>query len=202
MFIVVQVEQDGVGVGLESVDCLPIGLPLQLHGDHPLAGIEQRYPLSHPRQNTLLLQQLFELARNAILRDTNFLLEAFIRFNLKMEILRDLGRDFYTHMLKMSMAFHTERPVGERAENRIELIGRQDWQSDGLVGQSAGRTSADTLAAGDASALSHRLIQVERNPSRMAFARSSDDLVRLQVVTSTDAAVAEDAGLVINRNDG
>ena len=50
----------------------------------------------------------------AVLRDTNFLLEGFIRFNLKMEILRDLGRDFYAHMLRMSMAFHAEHPVGER----------------------------------------------------------------------------------------
>ncbi len=53
-------------------------------------------------------------AFGAVLRDVNFLLESFIRFNLKMEVLRDLGRDFYTHMLKMSMAFHTEHPVGER----------------------------------------------------------------------------------------
>lgn len=50
----------------------------------------------------------------AILRDTNFLIEAFVRFHLKMEIFRDLGRDFYGHMLKMSMAFHAEHSVGDR----------------------------------------------------------------------------------------
>ncbi len=50
----------------------------------------------------------------AVLRDSNFLIEGFIRFNLKMEILRDLGRDFYNHMLDMSMAFHTKHSVGER----------------------------------------------------------------------------------------
>ena len=54
------------------------------------------------------------LALTGLSRESNYLLDSFIRYNLKMEIFRELGDRFYQHMLEMSMGFHTSRPVGER----------------------------------------------------------------------------------------
>lgn len=43
-----------------------------------------------------------------------YLLESALRYFVKIRILRRLGERFYQHMLRMSMGFHSSRPVGER----------------------------------------------------------------------------------------
>ena len=47
----------------------------------------------------------------------------------------------------------------------------------------------------------HRLVEVEADARGVALAGAADDLVALDVVARADAAVAEDAGLVIDGDD-
>src|SRR3954454_11086328 len=74
--------------------------------------------------------------------------------------------------------------------------------ADRLVRQRAGRARGDALAARDARRLAHRVVEVERDPRRVALARAPDDVVALDVVAGADAAVAEDARVVVDGDDG
>jgi hypothetical protein len=71
-----------------------------------------------------------------------------------------------------------------------------------LVGERAGRAVGHTLAAGDAGRLTHRLVHVEADPRQEPFTVAADDLVHLDVIAGPDAAVAQDAGVVIDGDNG
>src|SRR5262249_38062420 len=68
--------------------------------------------------------------------------------------------------------------------------------------QRARRARRRTLAALDARRLAHRVVEVEADLRRVALAAAADDLVALDVVARADAAVAEDASLVVDGDDG
>src|SRR6185312_7672246 len=88
------------------------------------------------------------------------------------------------------------------AVDRVEPLPRLDRDEvDRLVGQRAGRAGLDALAAGDAGAVAHRVVEVERDPGGVALARASDDVVALDVVAGPHAPVAEDAGIVVDVDD-
>src|ERR1700722_512696 len=101
--------------------------------------------------------------------------------------------------------------VGQRAAHpavradrvdRVELALRPDrYVADRLVGQRAGRAGGDALAAGHAGRAAHRVAQVERDVRAEALAAAPDDIVALDVVAGADAAVAQDAGVVVDRDD-
>ena len=71
-----------------------------------------------------------------------------------------------------------------------------------LLVERPGRARGDALAARDAGRLAHRVVEVEADARRVTLAGAADDLVHLDVVARADAAVAEDAGLVIDGDDG
>ncbi len=50
----------------------------------------------------------------SLLRELNYLLESFIRFNLSREIHCRVGGAFYNHLLSFSMNYHKSHPVGEK----------------------------------------------------------------------------------------
>ncbi len=68
-----------------------------------------------PRKSTTLLLLLCVLVLfTSLLRELNYLLESYIRFNLSREIHRRVGSAFYGHLLRFSMNYHKSHPVGER----------------------------------------------------------------------------------------
>src|SRR3954449_1685378 len=73
--------------------------------------------------------------------------------------------------------------------------------ADRLVRDRAGRARGDALAAGHARRLAHRVVEVERDARRVALAGTPDDVVALDVVARADAAVAQDARVVVDRDD-
>ena len=84
-----------------------------------------------------------------------------------------------------------------------QLLARADRDAvDRLVGERAGRAGGHALPAGHARRLAHRVIQVERDARRVALARAADDVVALDVVAGAHAPVAEDARVVVDRDDG
>ena len=101
--------------------------------------------------------------------------------------------------------------IGERAADAaiwadgldaVELRARPDRDGvDRLVRQRAGRAGSNALAAGHAGRLAHRIVQVERDQGRVALAGAADHVVALDVVAGADAAVAQDAGVVVDRDD-
>src|SRR5205807_1462375 len=66
--------------------------------------------------------------------------------------------------------------------------------------QGAGRAGLDTLAAGDAGALAHRVVEVEDDLGAMAPAGHADDVVDLDLTAGADAEVAVDAGVEVHRH--
>ena len=64
------------------------------------------------------------------------------------------------------------------------------------VGQAATHSPQVTQRRG-----AHRVVEVERDAGRVALARAADDVVALDVVAGPDAAVAEDAGVVVDGDD-
>ncbi len=71
---------------------------------------------------------------------------------------------------------------------------------DRLVGEGAGRAGGHALAARDAGRRAHRVVEVEGDPGGVALAAAADHVVALQVVAGAHAAVAEDAGVVVDRD--
>ena len=110
---------------------------------------------------------------------------------------------------RVALAVHV---VGERAADaairadrvhRVELGARLDRDVvDGLVHERARRTGGHALAAGHAGRLAHRVVQVERDQRGVALAGAADHVVALDVVAGADAAVAQDAGVVVHRDHG
>jgi hypothetical protein len=87
--------------------------------------------------------------------------------------------------------------------NLAQLLARPDRDVvDRLVRERAGRARGDALAAGHARRLAHRVVQVERDQRRVALARAADHVVALDVVARADAAVAQDARVVVDRDHG
>ena len=70
-----------------------------------------------------------------------------------------------------------------------------------LVGQRAGRAGGDALTAGHAGRRAHRVAQVERDERAEPLAAAPDHVVALDVVAGPGAPVAQDAGVVIDRDD-
>ena len=84
----------------------------------------------------------------------------------------------------------------------LELGARPDRHvADRLVGQRARRAGRDALPARHARRLAHRVVQVEGDPRLVALAGAADDVVALDVVAGADAAVAHDAGVVVDMDD-
>ena len=102
--------------------------------------------------------------------------------------------------------------VGERAADAavgadrvhgVELRARADRHvPNGLVDERASGAGRHAFAAGHAGGLAHRVVQVEGDARRVALPGAADHVVALDVVASPDAAVAEDAGVVVDRDDG
>jgi hypothetical protein len=88
--------------------------------------------------------------------------------------------------------------IGAHGVDGRELAARTQRFRHGAVHQRAGRTRRRALAAGDAGARAHRRIQVEGDARGVALAAAAHYLVALHIVAGANAAVAEDAGLVID----
>ncbi len=89
--------------------------------------------------------------------------------------------------------------VGADALDRVELGAGPDGHIvDRLVGERAGGAGGDTLAAGHARRRAHRVVEVEGDARRVTLAAAADHVVALDVVAGADAAVAEDAGVVVD----
>ena len=72
---------------------------------------------------------------------------------------------------------------------------------DRPVGQGPGRAGDHALAARDARRVAHRGVEVEGDPGGEPLAHPADDLVVADLVAAPDAAVAEDAGGVVDGDD-
>ena len=92
--------------------------------------------------------------------------------------------------------------VGADGVDRVELGPRPDRHVvDRLVDERAGRAGGHALAAGHARRVAHRVVQVERDQRGVALAGAADHVVALDVVAGADAAVAEDARVVVDGDD-
>src|SRR5262249_45101289 len=88
--------------------------------------------------------------------------------------------------------------VGADAVHGGRLGARPQRQGERLVGQRPGGAGGGALAAGDAGALAHRGVEVEGDLRGRGAAGPADDVVGLDLVAGPDAAVAEDARLVVH----
>ena len=68
------------------------------------------------------------------------------------------------------------------------------------IGQRAGRARHHAFAAGDAGRVAHRQIVVEGNARLISLAASRQHPVVPNLIAAADAAIAEDAGFVIDRD--
>ncbi len=89
-----------------------------------------------------------------------------------------------------------------------QLLGRDDagsWRrrrgDARAVDQGAGRAGNHALAARDARRVAHQVIEVEGDPRAEPLAHPPDHLIILDVIAPPDAAIAEDAGGVVDRDD-
>jgi hypothetical protein len=71
-----------------------------------------------------------------------------------------------------------------------------------FIGQGACGAIGHAFAAGHAGGLAHRLVHVETDSRQEALAIAPDDLIHLDVVASPNATVAQNAGGVIDGDDG
>ena len=67
-----------------------------------------------------------------------------------------------------------------------------------FVGERAGGAGNHAFAAGDASGIAHRRVEIKSNAGGVAFAHAAEDEIVFDLVATTDAAVAEDAGVVFD----
>ena len=85
----------------------------------------------------------------------------------------------------------------------VELLSRPNRHpGDRFVGERAGGAGLHALATGHTRARPHRVVQVEGDPRRVTLARAPDHVVALDVVAGPHAAVAQDAGVVVDVDDG
>ena len=92
----------------------------------------------------------------------------------------------------------TDTAIGTHAIDLLEVRSRSEGQADCPVHECAGRTGRRTFAAGHAAALAHLLVEVEGNARFVSLTAPTDDFVALHVVARSDAAIAENAGLMID----
>lgn len=62
----------------------------------------------------MLVLLVVALLGTALLREVVYLLEYFVRYEVKLGIFRTLGRRFYSHLMKLPVSYHQAHPVGER----------------------------------------------------------------------------------------
>src|SRR5262249_9235308 len=82
------------------------------------------------------------------------------------------------------------------------LLFPHNRKRDGLVDERACGTDCCAFAARDTGTVPHRPIEVERNARGISLPGPADHLVGLHLIAGADAAVAENACLVIDGNDG
>jgi len=81
------------------------------------------------------------------------------------------------------------------------LNGSDGGAGGGFIGERAGRAGDHAFAAGDTSRIAHRGVEIEGDAGGIAFAHAAEDEIVFDFVAAADAAVAEDAGVVID-SDG
>src|SRR5262249_39615228 len=94
----------------------------------------------------------------------------------------------------------SDAAVRAHALDLLELLPGDDRRADRLVDEGARRAHRHALAAGDAGALSHGRVEIERDLRAVALAGAADHVVVLDLVAAADAPIAEDAGLVVDRD--
>ena len=97
-----------------------------------------------------------------------------------------------------------DSPEDRQAQQLLGIEGRAGWRlgaADDLVRQRPRWTGHHALAARHARGVGHRLIEVEADPRLRTLPGSPDDEVLLEVAAGPDAAIAEDAGGVIDVDD-
>jgi ABC-type multidrug transport system fused ATPase/permease subunit len=68
-----------------------------------------------PRKSyPMLVLLVVALLGTALLREAVYLLEFFVRYDVKLGIFRTLGRRFYGHLMRLPVSYHQAHPVGER----------------------------------------------------------------------------------------
>ena len=83
----------------------------------------------------------------------------------------------------------------------IENVALAQFRSDdALVGERAGRARDHALAAGNARRLAHRQVVIEGDAGLISLAAAGQHPVVPDIVAAANAAVAQDAGLVIHRD--
>ncbi len=83
----------------------------------------------------------------------------------------------------------------------VHRLARQNCFHHALVGESAGRARHHALAARDAGGVAHGQVGVERDARHEPLAAPSENVVVANLVAAANAAVAQDARLVIHRDD-
>ena len=91
--------------------------------------------------------------------------------------------------------------VLEKIVDRDVAAGGKLGLDDAPVGQGAGRAVVRAFAAGHAARAAHRHVEIERDPRCVTLAHAADDVVFLDDVAAPDAAIAENAGVVVDGDD-
>ena len=138
--------------------------------------------------------------------------------DLEAALLHDEGRGAVfalaaNHFALLEMPAHDgiaipaqERQGNAREERVLGQLFRTDgspffgesFADHGPVGQGPGRTGNHALAAGHAARAAHRIIEIEGDARRVALAHPAQDLVVPDFIAAADAAVAENAGVVVD----
>ena len=77
---------------------------------------------------------------------------------------------------------------------------RQRGARDAFVRKRARRARHHTLAAGNARGIAHRRVQIKRDARGISLAHAAEDEIILDLVATPDAAVAQDASVVVHGN--
>ena len=77
---------------------------------------------------------------------------------------------------------------------------RKKRQGDRLVDQRPCRTRRHAFPTGDAGGLAHRHVGIKGDAGRISLAGTPNDIVTLHLVTGTNTAIAQDAGIVVHLN--
>src|SRR5207302_10883612 len=109
------------------------------------------------------------------------------------------GAAFAVHVVGQRAAHAAVRADGV---HRVEFGARPDGDvADRLVRQRTGRAGRHAFAARYAGRGAHRVAEVECDVRGVALSAAPDHVVALNVVAGPDAPVAEDAGVVVDRDN-